>query len=79
MLQVEAAINRANAIVGKLPKTVLDRLDKDMLRGLNDTRKVAAHGYAQLDASITAEIVNTHLPDLLNELEKALDDDETDG
>ena len=41
MLQVEAAINKANAIVGKLPKIVLDRLDKDMLRGLNDMRNVA--------------------------------------
>lgn len=74
MLQVEAAINRANAIVAKLPKIVLDRLDKDMLRGLNDTRNVAAHGYAQLDPAITAEIASAHLPDFLDQLEKALDD-----
>lgn len=79
MLQVEAAINRANAIVGKLPKIVLDRLDKDMLRGLNDTRNVASHGYAQLDPALTAEIANTHLPDFLNQLERALDGRETEA
>lgn len=74
MLQVEAAINRANAIVGKLPQIVLDRLDKDVLRGLSDTRNVASHGYAQLDPATTAEIVSTHLPDFLDQLEKALDE-----
>ena len=79
MLQVEAAINRANAIVGKLPKIVSDRLDKDDLRGLNDTRNLAAHGYAQLDPAITAEIVSAHLPDFLDQLEKALDESEIDG
>lgn len=76
MLQVEAALNRANAIVAKLPKVALDRLDEDMVRGLNDTRNIAAHGYAQLDRAITVEIVNIHLPDFLDQLEKALDETE---
>ena len=79
MLQVEAAISRADAIVGKLPKTVLDRLDKDVLLGLTDTRNVASHGYAQLDPAITAEIANIHLPDFLDRLEQALTDYETEA
>lgn len=71
-LQVEAAIIRAAAIVDRLPADVRAKLPTSTVRGLIGARNVAAHGYAQLDPALTAEIVNVHLPAALDAIDRAL-------
>jgi hypothetical protein len=72
VLQVEAVIIRAAAIVDRLPPDVRAKLPVSMVRGLIGARNVAAHGYAQLNPALTAEIMNVHLPAALNAIDRAL-------
>jgi hypothetical protein len=72
VLQVEAVIIRAAAIVDRLPPDVRAKLPVSMVRGLIGARNVAAHGYAQLNPALTAEIMNVHLPAALDAIDRAL-------
>jgi uncharacterized protein with HEPN domain len=72
VLQVEAVIIRAAAIVDRLPADVRGKLPVSMVRGLIGARNVAAHGYAQLNPALTAEILNVHLPAALDAIDRAL-------
>jgi uncharacterized protein with HEPN domain len=72
VLQVEAVIIRAAAIVDRLPPDVRAKLPVLMVRGLIGARNVAAHGYAQLNPALTAEIMNVHLPAALDAIDRAL-------
>jgi uncharacterized protein with HEPN domain len=72
VLQVEAVIVRAAAIVDKLDPDVKAKLPVSMVRGLIGARNVAAHGYAQLNPALTAEILNVHLPAALDAIDRAL-------
>jgi uncharacterized protein with HEPN domain len=72
VLQVEAVIIRAAAIVDKLDPDVKAKLPVSMVRGLIGARNVAARGYAQLNPALTAEILNVHLPAALDAIDRAL-------
>jgi hypothetical protein len=72
VLQVEAVIIRAAAIVDRLPPEVRAKLPVSIVRGLIGARNVAAHGYARLNPALTAEIMNVHLPAALDAIDRAL-------